>query len=56
MFLANKQDLNESVGPATLADKLNLYQLERQWSIQPACAVTGEGLDTMLRWIGNFTK
>ena len=56
MFLANKQDLNESIGPATLAEDLGLYSLERPWTIQPACAVTGEGLETMLRWISKVSN
>ena len=52
VILANKQDLDEAMSPSEVADKLDLYSIKRRWYVQPACAVSGEGLETMLKWLG----
>lgn len=56
MILANKQDLPYALSPGALADKLGLYHSRRIWSVQPACALSGEGLDSMLRWLSSTLK
>jgi GTPase SAR1 family protein len=56
LILANKQDLPHSLPPGVIADKLGLYQCRRVWYVQPACALSGEGLDSMLRWLASTLK
>lgn len=51
VVLANKQDLDEAMSPCEVAEKLDLYSLRRRWYIQPSCAMSGEGLESMLRWL-----
>lgn len=51
VVLANKQDLDEAMSPCEVAEKLDLYSLRGRWYIQPTCAVSGEGLESMLRWL-----
>lgn len=46
VVVANKQDLPASRCPADIQKLLGLNELiGHQWAVQPACAVTGEGLD-----------
>jgi ADP-ribosylation factor-like protein 4 len=46
VVLANKQDLPGSRNPDDIQKLLSLNEMTgRPWSIHPACAVTGEGLD-----------
>mmetsp|Transcript_13597 Transcript_13597/g.25670 ORF Transcript_13597/g.25670 Transcript_13597/m.25670 type:complete len:179 (+) Transcript_13597:276-812(+) len=56
MILANKQDLPQALPPGVIADKLGLYQCRRVWYVQPACALSGEGLDSMLRWLASALR
>ncbi|KAK9503205.1 hypothetical protein O3M35_011823 [Rhynocoris fuscipes] len=46
MELANKQDLPGAKEPKELEKLLGLHELagSHMWSVQPACAITGEGL------------
>lgn len=51
LVLANKQDLPGSMEPTELEKVMGLHELSsssRLWTIQPACAITGEGLDEAL--------
>ena len=52
LVLANKQDLPHAMNASEMTDKLNLHQLkQKNWFIQPCCAVTGEGLFEGLDWL-----
>jgi ADP-ribosylation factor-like protein 4 len=52
LVLANKQDLPGSMDVPLIEKAMGLHELSattsRVWSIQPACAITGEGLDEAL--------
>ncbi len=52
LVLANKQDLPNSMNAVEMADKLSLHDLKQhKWLIQPACALTGEGLFEGFHWV-----
>lgn len=53
LVLANKQDLPSATPVAELANALGLHKLHqrRQWHVQAACAVSGEGLFEGLDWL-----
>mmetsp|Transcript_68708 Transcript_68708/g.159296 ORF Transcript_68708/g.159296 Transcript_68708/m.159296 type:complete len:180 (-) Transcript_68708:73-612(-) len=52
LVFANKQDQPNAMTAAEVTEKLGLYKLcDRQWFIQPACAVTGDGLCEGLDWL-----
>mmetsp|Transcript_19445 Transcript_19445/g.45205 ORF Transcript_19445/g.45205 Transcript_19445/m.45205 type:complete len:198 (+) Transcript_19445:102-695(+) len=52
LVLANKQDMQNALSPKEVASRLSLNELQgREWTIQPACATSGEGLHTGLEWI-----
>ncbi|KAL9653262.1 hypothetical protein ABK040_010969 [Willaertia magna] len=54
LLLANKQDLPNAMSAAEMTDKLALHNLrQRNWFIQPCCAVSGEGLFEGLDWLSN---
>lgn len=54
LVLANKQDLPNAMSAAELTDKLALHNLrQRNWFIQPCCAISGEGLFEGLDWLSN---
>lgn len=52
LVLANKQDLPGALEVSQIEKDMGLHELStsssRVWSIQPACAITGEGLDEAL--------
>lgn len=49
---ANKQDLRDALRTAELTDALGLHAVRsHEWTVQPCCALTGEGLDEGLGWI-----
>lgn len=52
LVLANKQDLPGSLEPDELEKLMGLHELSstssRTYSVHPACAITGEGLDDAL--------
>jgi|LakMenEpi03Aug12_release.lakeMendotaPanAssembly.Ray.scaffolds.fasta_scaffold397434_1 small GTP-binding protein len=56
VVLANKQDLEESMTPSDIAEGLGLYNVHRPWYIQPACAISGEGLESMLSHLARMIK
>jgi len=52
LVFANKQDLREAMGVAELTAVLGLQSVRtHEWHVQPACALTGEGLHDGLGWI-----
>ena len=51
LVYANKQDLPNAASLSEVADKLGMHTLKhRQWHIQAACALTGDGLVEGLDW------
>lgn len=50
LVLANKQDLPEAKDTSELEQALSMAELgaNQLWTIQPCCAITGEGLDVAL--------
>lgn len=57
LVLANKQDLPHAMNASEMTDKLNLHQLrQKNWFIQPCCAITGEGLFEGLDWLSSNLK
>ena len=52
LVFANKQDMPSAMPVASLVDKLGMSKLQRrQWHVQSACAVSGEGLFEGLDWL-----
>ena len=51
LILANKQDLPRALSVSDIASKLRMKELRHSWFIQPACAVSGEGLHEGLDWL-----
>lgn len=54
LVFANKQDLQNSMKPDELQDRLGLNLSgfrNRTWHIQPCCATTGDGLYEGLSWL-----
>ena len=57
LIYANKQDLKDAMTAKEIPELLGLDRLgERSWSVQPSCAVTGDGLEPGLDWILEETK
>merc|ERR1712146_615277 len=53
LTFANKVDLPNSMSAAEIKEKMNLHAFRhREWYVQSACAVTGEGLYEGLDWLG----
>lgn len=52
LVFANKQDLPDSMKPAEVAEKLGLHSMRgREWYIQGANAVSGDGLYEGMDWL-----
>lgn len=52
LVLANKQDLPHALSASDIADKLGLESLKnRQWHIEPTCAMNGDGIHEGLDWM-----
>jgi signal recognition particle receptor subunit beta len=52
LVFANKQDLRDAMGVAELTAVLGLQSVRsHEWHVQPACALTGEGLHDGLAWV-----
>jgi len=52
LVMANKQDLNGSMSPNEVTEKLGLSQIKgRQWLCQGTSATTGQGLKEGLDWM-----
>ncbi|CAF1165478.1 unnamed protein product [Adineta steineri] len=58
VVLANKQDLPNAMKTSDIAQKLGLNTLggKHKWFIQPACAVTGDGLLEGMLEMSNLIK
>ncbi|XP_065096891.1 ADP-ribosylation factor 4-like [Paramisgurnus dabryanus] len=54
LVLANKQDLPKALPVHQLTDRLGLHSLNnKQWFVQPTCAVQGSGLYEGLDWLSD---
>mmetsp|Transcript_107562 Transcript_107562/g.261123 ORF Transcript_107562/g.261123 Transcript_107562/m.261123 type:complete len:184 (-) Transcript_107562:246-797(-) len=51
LVFANKQDAAGAMTPAQIADALDLHKLRRDWYIQAASALTGDGVHEGLDWL-----
>jgi len=52
LILANKQDLPDAMSASDMEEHLGLDEMsQRQWHVQPSCAITGEGLYEGLDWL-----
>ena len=52
LIWANKQDLANAMPITEIADRLELHGIRnRKWYLQPACAITGDGLHEGLDWL-----
>lgn len=59
LVFANKQDVEGAMTPAEVTDRLQLAKIAgslRQWSCNPSCATTGDGLFEGLAWLSNNVK
>ena len=57
LILANKRDLPNIVSIRELKERLGLhYIIDRPWSIQSACGVSGDGIYQGLEWLSNTLK
>ncbi|XP_042313793.1 ADP-ribosylation factor-like protein 14 [Sceloporus undulatus] len=58
VVLANKQDLPGALGAEEITKRLNMKKHchDRNWYIQPCCAVTGEGLSEAFQKVTSFAK
>lgn len=53
LVFANKQDLPKALSAPEIEDKLRLSTMRRPTHVQPACAVTGDGLYEGLDWLSH---
>lgn len=57
LVVANKQDAPGAMGVPELTAALSLHSVQRHdWHVQPACALTGEGLMEGLEWVATRVK
>ncbi|NWX98302.1 ARL14 protein, partial [Nothoprocta ornata] len=58
VLLANKQDLPGALNAEEVTRRFNMkkYCSDRNWYVQPCCAITGEGLSEALKRITAFAK
>ncbi|NWH73836.1 ARL14 protein, partial [Piaya cayana] len=58
IVLANKQDLPGALNAEEITRRFNMkkYCSDRNWYVQPCCALTGEGLSEALRTLTTFAK
>ncbi|XP_030072261.1 ADP-ribosylation factor-like protein 14 [Microcaecilia unicolor] len=58
VVLANKQDLPGALNAEEITRKLNMkrYCSDRDWFVQPCCAITGQGLEEGLGKVKEFVK
>ncbi|NXN18184.1 ARL14 protein, partial [Indicator maculatus] len=58
VVLANKQDLPGALNAEEVTRRFNVkkYCSDRNWYVQPCCAITREGLSEALRILTAFTK
>ncbi|NXA95499.1 ARL14 protein, partial [Melanocharis versteri] len=58
VVLANKQDLPGALNAEEITRRLNMkkYCSDRNWYVQPCCAITGEGLAEALQRLATFAR
>ncbi|KAJ6247678.1 adp-ribosylation factor 6 [Anaeramoeba flamelloides] len=57
LVFANKQDLPNVMTPAEITERLELHKLrDRNWFVQPTCAINGDGLYEGLTWLSTNIK
>ncbi|NXA40344.1 ARL14 protein, partial [Eudromia elegans] len=58
VLLANKQDLPGALNAEEVTRRFNMkrYCSDRNWYVQPCCAITGEGLSEALKRVTAFAK
>ncbi|NWH99084.1 ARL14 protein, partial [Tichodroma muraria] len=58
VVLANKQDLPGALNAEEITRRLRMkkYCSDRNWYVQPCCAVTGEGLAEALQRVATFAR
>ncbi|XP_063162561.1 ADP-ribosylation factor-like protein 14 [Candoia aspera] len=58
VVLANKQDLLGALGAEEITRRLNMKKhcQNRNWYVQPCCAVTGEGLSEAFQKVTKFAR
>lgn len=57
LILANKQDIQGARNAGEIAEDLSLHTIRtHEWQIQSCCALTGEGLEAGMTWIGERLK
>ncbi|NWS72510.1 ARL14 protein, partial [Crotophaga sulcirostris] len=58
IVLANKQDLPGALNAEEITRRFNMkkYCSDRNWYVQPCCALTGEGLSEALQTLTTFVK
>ena len=56
LVLANKQDLPGALGAEEVARLLDLERWPCEWHVQPAAAVTGDGLFEGLAWLSEVLE
>ncbi|XP_074889283.1 ADP-ribosylation factor-like protein 14 [Buteo buteo] len=58
VVLANKQDLPGALNAEEITRRLKMkkYCSDRNWYVQPCCAITGEGLSEALQRLTTFAK
>ncbi|XP_064241183.1 ADP-ribosylation factor-like protein 14 [Passer domesticus] len=58
VVLANKQDLPGALNAEEITRKLKMkkYCSDRNWYVQPCCAITGEGLAEALQRVATFAR
>ncbi|KAJ6241314.1 adp-ribosylation factor 6 [Anaeramoeba flamelloides] len=57
LVFANKQDLPNVMTPAEITERLELHKLrDRNWFVQPTCAINGDGLFEGLTWLSTNIK
>jgi ADP-ribosylation factor protein 6 len=55
LVFANKNDLPNVMDTSEITEKLGLHRLkDRNWHIQPSCALNGDGLLDGLTWLNNY--
>jgi len=57
LIFANKQDLPGAMSPIEITDRLNMHRIkDKNWYVQAACAVSGDGLYEGFAWLAQNAK
>ena len=57
LVLANKVDLPHSLSVEEVTKEMRLSEItDREWKVQPTCAISGEGLWLGLKWLAANVK